>query len=446
MSDYMFMLESHLSTDQSRVVSQVQAAAAEAGVAVFLTGGAMRDMLGGFAIRDLDFTVEGNPLKLAKTLAEKAGGEILASDDQKKSAELRFPGGVTAEIGMSRQVRHGKPGSKPHVSPATIHEDLRGRDFTVNAIALSLNRASRGLILDPNNGLADLERKELRAVHNYALYDDPARLLRLVRLRVRLGYTVEDRTRQQYENARQAEMESYISPRALLWELRRIAAEPALADVVRALDEEKLLPLFSPALTGPKVNLGGLGRLQKAIQAIPFGTDLHLDPLGPFLNVLTEKMTPKERNAMAAKLALEKPELDLWLKLDSRSKKLEKELSSSKLQKPSQLYATLCNAMGDQILYLYLRSSQRIVQDRIRNFFQKYLLTAQEITDKEVAAAGAEPGTPKFKKLKDEMIAARLDGRTKKPAPPPPPPEPVPPGPRGRPPGAGAKSAARPGL
>ena len=69
MSDYMFMLESHLTGEQYRVVGQMQAAAGKAGLSLYLTGGALRDVLGGFPVRDLDFTVEGNALKLAKTAA-----------------------------------------------------------------------------------------------------------------------------------------------------------------------------------------------------------------------------------------------------------------------------------------------------------------------------------------------------------------------------------------
>ena len=81
------------------------------------------------------------------------------------------------------------------MTPATIHEDLRCRDFTVNAIALSLNKASLGLPIDPTNGVGDIERKELRAIHNYSFYDDPARMLRLIRFKVRLGYAIDERTR-----------------------------------------------------------------------------------------------------------------------------------------------------------------------------------------------------------------------------------------------------------
>src|SRR3989442_678253 len=151
MSDFMFMLENHLSTDQNRVVAEVQAAASTANLSLFLTGGAMRDMLGGFQIRDLDFTVEGNATKLAKLLSSKAGARVVSLDENRRSVEMIFPGGVTAEISMSRSERYPKIGGKPQVTPSAIQEDLRRRDFTVNAIALSLNRASRGLLLDPTN-------------------------------------------------------------------------------------------------------------------------------------------------------------------------------------------------------------------------------------------------------------------------------------------------------
>jgi tRNA nucleotidyltransferase/poly(A) polymerase len=85
MSDYMFMLESHLSADQNRVLEQVQTAAGTAGLNLFLTGGGMRDMLGGFRIRDLDFSVEGSALKLAKALEEQ-GAHITAVDENRRTA------------------------------------------------------------------------------------------------------------------------------------------------------------------------------------------------------------------------------------------------------------------------------------------------------------------------------------------------------------------------
>jgi tRNA nucleotidyltransferase (CCA-adding enzyme) len=418
MSDYMFMLESHLGTDQNRVVNEVQAAAAEANASLFLTGGAMRDMLGGLPIRDLDFTTESVAApKIAKALAKKTGARIAEEDDLRKSVELIFPSGVTAGIAMARQERYARPGGKPQVTPATIQEDLRYRDFTVDAIALSLNRASRGLLIDPTNGLGDLEHKELRTTYNFAFYDDPARILRLIRLKVRLGFTIEEKTRQQYENVRLEKLEEKIPPARLLDELHRIADDPNPGDILHALEEEKLAYLFSPALAGSKLNLAGLARLHKVKQLIPAGVRFPLDNFGLFMNVLAEKLTPKEKSAMIKALGMRSADVDAWQKLDARSKKLERDLKSPKLNRPSQVYQTLSKALGDQVFFLLLRSSHRIVQDRIRNYFQKYLPLAQEVTDEEVRAKGVEPGTPKYEKAREELIAAKLNARPKKPAP-----------------------------
>jgi hypothetical protein len=135
---------------------------------------------------------------------------------------------------------------------------------------------------------------------------------------------------------------------------------------------------------------------------------------------------------------MEKAELDLWKKLEARAGKLEKDLKSPKLNRPSQVYQVLSKAPGDQVLFLLMRSAQRIVQDRIRNYLQKYLAVAQEVTDDQVQAEGLEPGTPKFEKAKEELIVQRLNARPKKPAAeeaPEPPPE--------QPPQTGGKKALR---
>lgn len=432
MSDYMFMLDSHLNAEQSKVLGAVRDAAMEANLNLFLTGGAMRDMLGGFSIRDLDFTVEGNVVRFAKSLASEQNAKVLSVDEHKKSVELLFPNGVLAEIAMARQERYSKPGAKPQVQQATIHEDLRGRDFTVNAIGLSLSKASYGLLLDPTNGLADIDRKELHGVNNYVLYDDPSRILRLIRLKVRLGYRISERTQSQYQNVREAELEKLIPPAALEKELHHIADEPAALEILQALDEEKLLTLFGAGLTGAKLNTAGFQKLQKARQLVPFGQEFKVNNFSLFLNLLIEKLTPKERAQFLAATGLEKKALDAAARLETEAKKLERSLTGAKLQKPSALYAALAKVPGEQLLFILMRSNQRIVVDRLRNYLQKYLPAAQEITDAVVQEHGGTPGTAKYNKIRSELITARLDSRPRKVAPVEAAPEPPPPPPAGR--------------
>lgn len=414
MSDYMFMLESHLSADQNRVLEQVQAAAGAAGVNLFLTGGGMRDMLGGFRIRDLDFSVEGPALKVAQALEEQ-GARTLAVDENRRSAELVFANGVTAQVAMSRKERYAKTGAKPQVTPATIQEDLRGRDFTVNAMALSLNRASRGLLLDPANGLADLGRREMRSTHPYVFYDDPVRLLRLARLRVRLSFTVEERTRMQYDNARAARLETLIPPRALLEELKQIAAEPSPAGVLQALSQDGLLAWLSPALAGSRLNLHALTRLEKAAKLVESANIVVAPQFGAFLLALMAKLTPKEKSGLFKAVEIPKAEIDEMRNLEPRARKLEQALKSARVKKPSHVYQILADAPAGEMVFLLGNSAQRVVQERIRNYLQKYLPAMQEVPPAEWEALEGEPGTPKFNKSRQAFLASRLDVRPRKP-------------------------------
>ncbi len=414
MSDYMFMLENHLSSDQNRVVTAVQAKAAEESVNLFLTGGAMRDMLGGFRVRDLDFVVEGNALKVAKAVADASGATTVAVDENRRAAELIFPGGVSAQVAMARHERYTKTGAKPQVTPATIQEDLRGRDFTINAIALSLARASRGLLLDPMNGLADLQNRELRTVRPTSFYDDPARLLRFVRFRTRLGFTAEPRTQSQYENARAQNLEQYIQPRSLAEELHEISGEPNPEEMIRVLDREHLLVLFSPSLEGAKLNLAGLAKLEKIHRLLPPSTEVRFDNFAPFLYVLTEKLSIKERQTLASQTGMAAADVEKWQKLPVRAKRLETTMKAQGLRRPSAVYAAASKASGDEVLLLLYHSNLKPVQDRLKNYLQKYLPSALEVTDAEVeAASGVPPGSAKFQKAKDELISKKLNSRPK---------------------------------
>lgn len=413
MSDYMFMLESHLTAGQNRVAGQVSAAVMEAGMNVYLVGGAVRDMLGGFPVRDLDFVVEGNPAKVVKAL-EKLGAEVTARDEERKSYDLTFPGRIPASIGMAREEKYTKTGKKPQIRPATIYEHLRSRDFTINAVALSLSRGSRGLLIDPTNGAGDLLARELRTISPYAFYDEPVRMLRMARLQVRLGLKVEARTQAHFENAREAGVQQHILPAALRREFLQVAEEPNPGDVIRSIENAQLLPLFGAMLAGAKVNYPGFTKLQKALQSLPYGVDLGIDRLGVFLFTLAEPLSPKERAELIKAAGLTREDIAAWQKLEARAKKLERAAKSATLKKPSQVYKLLHAAQGDEVLFLLARSQERLVQDRLKNYLQKYLATAQEVTEADVAAKGATPGTPKFKKLWEELVSQRLDARPKR--------------------------------
>src|SRR5437867_12409498 len=138
MSDYLFRLESRLNPDQLQLLVQVQQTAERGQAHLFLAGGAVRDLLAGFLIRDLDFAVEAPASKLVRQLDRRLF-TVVANDELRQATELVYGGCATAEIAMCRKETYSKPGARPEITPATIQDDLRRRDFSVNAIALSLN-------------------------------------------------------------------------------------------------------------------------------------------------------------------------------------------------------------------------------------------------------------------------------------------------------------------
>src|SRR6195256_174710 len=265
MADYIYTLETRLSPDQQKAVTLVQDAAKAAGMNLYLTGGAIRDIVTGFPIRDLDFSVQGNALKLQKDL-ERAGAVVAGADNETRSLLVTLPGGVRAEIAMARSERYDKPGKPPQIAPATIIDDLRRRDFTVNAMGLSLNEGSRGLLMDPFNGVADIEAKLIRILHNYSFLEDPSRLIRATRFAARFHWQLEDRTQARYDAAKEGKYIDHILRSSIGHEIAALAHEDDPLHVVKMLEKEGWLQVLHDHWTVAKVDTNGISQLMKTRQ------------------------------------------------------------------------------------------------------------------------------------------------------------------------------------
>src|SRR5213082_3636365 len=292
MADYIYTMELRLTPNQQKGVMLVQDVARAAGMNIYLTVGAVRDIISGFPIRDLDFTVQGNPLKLQKEL-ERAGAVIGGADEDFHVVYVTLPGGVRAEISSARLERYEKTGKPPVITPATIIEDLRRRDFTINAMALSLNPGSRGLLMDPFNGAADIEAKLFRVLHNYAFVEDPSRLIRSSRFSARFHWPLEERTQARYESAKENNYIEYITNRAIGYEIEQLAYEDDPLNVVRVLEKEGWLKVLSLHWTSSKVDTEGLLELMRTRQQM---NELGYtpDPAAAVLQFLTAKLSDKE--------------------------------------------------------------------------------------------------------------------------------------------------------
>src|SRR5690349_6016117 len=292
MADYIYTMEIRLSPEQQRAVTTLQDVVRANEMNVYLTGGAMRDIISGFPIRDLDFTVQGNPLKLQKDL-EHAGVVVQGVDDDLKTLYLMFPGNVRGEVAMARSERYDKPGKPPQIAPSTIAEDLRRRDFTVNAMALSLNPGSRGLLMDPFNGAADIEAKLLRVLHNYAFVEDPSRLIRATRFAARFHWPLEERTQARYASAKENNYIEYISDDGIGREIEQLAYEDDPLHVIRSLEKEEWLKVLNQHWTTAKVDAVNLAQLMKTRQQMN-EMGYTPDPAPAVMYFLTARLSEKD--------------------------------------------------------------------------------------------------------------------------------------------------------
>src|SRR5215469_9824496 len=443
MADYIYTMELRLTPNQQKGVTLVQDIARNAGMNVYLTGGAVRDIISGHPIRDLDFTVQGNPLKLQKEL-ERAGAVIGGADEDLHVIYVTLPGGVRAEISGARVERYEKTGKPPVITPATIIEDLRRRDFTVNAMALSLNPGSRGLLMDPFNGAADIEAKLLRILHNYAFVEDPSRLIRASRFAARYTWTLEERTQARYDSAKENTYIHYITNRAIGYEIEQLAYEDDALNVARVLEKEGWLKILHPHWTTPKIDANGLSQLMKARQQMNELGYLP-DPAPAVLHFLTDKLSEKEISEIRRMI----PRRDLaeaWRDLEEHARELAKRLSGKEAATPSRTWKLLSGARQEMILFLSVTARQQAVAQKIKNFFTKWRQVQQKIPLPEMTELLITPQLPEYPKIAEEVFMLLLDGKLRsrteilkllKPLAPPPPPPPPPPR-RGR----GAKAAA----
>ena len=324
MADYIYSMETRLTPDQQSGVNLVQEIARRAGLNLYLTGGTIRDLITGFPIRDIDLSIQGNPLKLQKEL-EKAGISVSGVDEDLRTLQLLMPGNVRAELNMTRAEVYDKPGKAPVVTPATINEDLRRRDFTVNAMALSLNPGSRGLLLDPFNGIADIESKVLRILHNYAFLEEPVRLLRATRLSARFHWPLEERTQARYDAAKENNYIEYLNKRMIGAELEQVAHEEDPAHIMRALEREGWLKILHPHWTMAKIEASDVGHVVKVRQQMnELGYLVETGPIAMYF--LTKKMSDKDVSDIQ-RMIPRRDFVDKWKHLESGAHDLAKKLT-----------------------------------------------------------------------------------------------------------------------
>jgi tRNA nucleotidyltransferase (CCA-adding enzyme) len=414
MPDYMFLLESRLSPEQRAAMLRIQELAAALGYNVYLTGGTVRDLITGATLRDLDFTVEGNPSKMAREL-EKGGAKVLAEDEKLRHVEILFAGEVDGSISAARDEYYVRPGTRPEIRWSTIMEDLRRRDFSLNAIAISLNPASRGLLLDPTNGLSDIEHGEVRALTIHSFTNQPVRLLRALRFAARMGFKLESRTQEWFNLAIERELQKTITPEDSGQELRALAREERPQLVLKEWDEKDLMELVHPLLAKKHPDYDAISDLIKVRDEL-FMAGFRPRLATPMMLAILGKMKDRELSNVLSKAGFRSAEIEEIEEFPEEAQKFAKELTGSKTKVAIDAYRYIEKLPLEVVAYLLAESNNSGAVSKLKSYLHKWRPVRQALPAvvNELEAIGMERG-PKFDQVVEQVFAMQLNGRGKTP-------------------------------
>jgi tRNA nucleotidyltransferase (CCA-adding enzyme) len=407
MPDYIYLLENRLSADQQSALRHLREAARQADKLLFLTGDAVRDLTSGHAVRDIEVAVSGNALDLKKSLRELPV-QIWGEDEASRSLYLCFAGTVRVDVVTTQSVEYPKPG-QPVYSPASIHEDLRRRDFTANAMAISLNEGSYGLLMDPLNGAADIETRTLRLVSNYGFYDEPALLIRATRYRARLGWELDPKTQARYENAKGEAVIESLSAFERSRELEQIGHEDDGLKVLQALDNEGWMKFLCAPWTPARADEEKLRALHAlAVDLLMQG--VHADMSAAQMQLLTAKMAPKDLSSLKKQL-LRPGFVQEWNNLDSLASGFAKVLLAKDNQVPSASFKLFTSYDPEAVLWLGFTSKDNAVKERYNRFLKEWPEMRQKVPYALMQEMRIRPELPNYNDIVQLVFLALIDGK-----------------------------------
>jgi tRNA nucleotidyltransferase/poly(A) polymerase len=411
MADYIYLLENRLSPAQRNALRIVRELARSRNCTIFLVGGAVRDLTTGSPVRDLDVVVQGNAPKLKKDL-EKAGAVVFGELDATQALFLSFAGGVRMEFSSALSVTYPRP-VKPVFKPASILDDLRRRDFTANAMALSLNEGSYGLLMDPLNGVADIENRELRLVSNYGFIEDPIRLVRAARLMARLGWSLDEKTQSRYDLAKEEGYISSITDLQRGYETEEIVHEEDPLRVLKRLEAEDWMKHLAPFWTSAKVDAAGLEHLREV------QTQLQMQGIQPDASaanfpLLTAKLSASEVASLKAGFVRQGfvKEID---SLDAKAKELTAALNSKAAALPSQAWKLMTSFAPEAVLWVAYTSKSAALQAKFKNFFSVWPQARNKMPYALMQEMRIVPELPGYDDLLEKLFFELMDDKLQTP-------------------------------
>ncbi len=386
-----------------RAIVEVGQTADRLDVPAYLVGGFVRDIFLKRKNLDLDIVVEGNAIHLAKEYAQQHNNHIVIYERFKTAAVDRKEGSWV-DFATARREFYPHPGALPIVEPGNIADDLYRRDFTINTMAWCINKRRFGELIDEFGGLADLQNKKIRILHEKSFVDDPTRILRAIRFEQRFQFAMEKATLQLLQKAVHDNFPASVKPERYFAEFRKMLEEPRPSRCLVRLWQLQGFHFLSSQL---RISLRQLSDIERNIRLLKRKKYFAMKEVWILycMNMLGSLSTA-EREAILAKFNFRKTDRRKILSLEDLTRGINILKRDSP---PSQVYRVLKPFPRETILFMRITTPNKNIQKCIDDFLKKYHDAALDIDGHDLKKMGIPEGK-RMQYVLNEVLYKKLDG------------------------------------
>ena len=378
------------------------------GYQAFLVGGLVRDVFLKRENLDVDIVIEGDGIKFAHEFATHHAVRV-RSHKKFGTVVMIFPDGFKVDVATARIEYYDSPAAPPNVEVSSLKMDLYRRDFTINTLAVKLNKRDYGTLVDYFGAQRDLREKIIRVLHNLSFVEDPTRVLRAIRFEQRFGFKIGKLTLALMKNAVAINCFKGLSGRRLYMELKLLLMEPEPLKAIERMDEFKLLQILSP-----EINLTPeLSTLLEDIPGILSWFDLlYLEEPYEAWKVyflgLISSLDAKAFQAMTERLQMGDADGRRMASQRLEGNTLLDRLFKFQGKGNYSLYKLLSQYDTEILLYIMAKANNRTIKRLVSHYFTKLKGTESLIKGKDLRAMGFSPG-PLYRDILEALLEARLN-------------------------------------
>ncbi|MFH1395436.1 MAG: CBS domain-containing protein [Candidatus Omnitrophota bacterium] len=406
-----------------RLIKNIGAQADKLDVNIFLVGGLVRDLLLGEKNYDLDVVIEGDAIQFAKIFADKIKGRVVVHKKFGTATivkdwpvwlgpALHADKKFKIDIASARKEKYEKPAALPTVEFSSLKDDLYRRDFTLNAMAININKKKFGVFIDFFNGLYDLKKGIIRVLHDKSFIDDPTRIFRAVRFEQRFKFSIEKHTEYLITHAVKQEMFWRTENQRIRDELILILKEEKPEKAVFRMRQLHELRFIHPRLelnNAKKKTFDNLRKHVKWYNALQPKKSLLSVWLMNFM-IMLDNLDMKQTDEVLKKFVFTRNDSNKIRQYKSEAGKIKKEILSKRKMRPSAIYSLLETVSEEALLCLMAEIGGNSAVKRIKRYLTEYQNMRLKIKGHDIKQEGLVPG-PRYKKILRQILFEKLDGR-----------------------------------